>query len=52
MGNELADGLGLLATIAIETVEHLDECPLSPLVIARIAGAHFPIPVKTEAYLV
>ena len=42
----------LLAGIAIEAVEHLLESPLCPVIIARFAGTHFPIPVEWEADLV
>ena len=38
--------------VVIIVVEHLDERPLRPLVIMRVAGAHLPAPVEAEAYLV
>ena len=50
--DQLADGLGFLATVAIERVEQLEEGPLGPFIIGRIRGAHFAVPVVTESDLV
>ena len=49
---EFGNGLGFLAGIAIEAVKHLLESPLRPLIVDRVASAHFPFPVETETYLV
>ena len=50
--NEFADGTSLLGVVAVIALEHLDEGPLRPFVITRIAGAHFAAPVEAEADLV
>ena len=50
--HQLADGLGLAATVAVVRVEHPLEGPLRPVVVARVAGAHLAVPVEREAYLV
>ena len=49
---QLADRLSLMTRIAIEAVEHLLESPLRPVVISRIAGTHFAVPVERETNLV
>lgn len=49
---ELLYRLCLLASVAVERVEHLLESPLCPFVIFRLAGAHLAVPVERESYLV
>ena len=49
---QLADRARLLFVAAVVTVEHFQESPLRPLVVPRIAGAHFAIPVERKADLV
>ena len=44
--------LSLLAFVAIERVEHLLECPLSPMIITRITSTNLTIPVEREANLI
>ena len=36
---------GLVGIEVIVAAEHLQERPLGPFVIGRVAGAHFPVPV-------
>ena len=50
--NQLGNRTSLLALVAIVRVKQLNERPLSPLVIFRIAGANLTVPVETEAYFV
>ena len=50
--HQLRNGACLLPVVAVVGVEHLDECPLRPLVIGGVAGAHLAAPVEREAYLV
>ena len=51
-GNQFADRLCLLATVAVERVKQLKECPLCPLVVAWLASAHLTVPVVAETDLV
>ena len=51
-GDELAYRAGLAGLRVIPAVEHLQESPLRPLVVGRVAGADFAVPVEREAYAV
>ena len=50
--DELGDGARLMGIVAVVVVVHLEERPLRPLVIGRVAGADFALPVEREADLV
>ncbi len=50
--HEFGNGEGLATLAAVEVVKHLLESPLRPVVILRVAGAHFAVPVERETYLV
>ena len=52
MLNEFANRLRLFALFAIEVVEHLFESPLRPMIVFRVAGTHFAVPVKRETNFV
>ena len=45
-------GTSLLFVVAIITIEHLYERPLSPFIIFGIASTYFAAPIITKAYLV
>ena len=47
-GDQLADRTGLAQTVVIIRIEHLQEGPLGPFVIFRIAGAELAVPVVGE----
>ena len=49
---QLPDRARLLPVAAIVAAEHFQEGPLRPLVVARVAGAHFAVPVERETDLV
>ena len=49
---ELADGHSLLQRVVVVVLEKLQEGPLRPLVVLRLAGTHLAVPIETEAYLV
>ena len=49
---QLGDGFCRCAGVAVEAVEHLLESPLRPMVVFRVAGADFAVPVEGETYLV
>ena len=42
----------LVGVEIIVGIKHLHECPLSPAVVFRIAGAYLAAPVERESYLV
>ena len=48
-GHQLLDGTGFPGLAVVPRAEHLQEGPLGPLVIVRIAGAEFTVPVEGEA---
>ena len=50
--NQFLDGTCLLFIVAVVAVEHLEECPLGPMVIFRFAGTDFAVPVERETYLI
>ena len=52
VGREVFDGLCCLAFVAIERIEHFGKGPLRPVVILRVAGAYFAVPVEAETNLV
>ena len=41
--------LRALQLVVVVALVELDECPLGPLVVLRVAGAHLAAPVETEA---
>ncbi|MPM52806.1 hypothetical protein SDC9_99569 [bioreactor metagenome] len=43
---------GFLLVVAIETVEHTNKSPLRPLVIFRVTGAYFAVPIERESYFI
>ena len=51
-GLELPDRAGLLPAVVVVVREHLEEGPLRPLVVGRVARAHLAVPVEREADLV
>ena len=44
-GHEILDRTGLALVVVIPTAEHLQECPLGPLVIPGITSADFTVPI-------
>src|SRR5688500_1423470 len=50
--NKAVDRLSLLVLPVVPAVEQLQEDPLGPLIIGRIAGAKFPAPVETETDII
>ena len=50
--NQFVDGTCLVELGVVVTLEHLQEGPLGPLVVAWLAGAHLAAPVVAESYLV
>ena len=52
VGLKVGYGHGAACAVAVVALEHADERPLRPLVVARVAGAHLAVPVVAEAYLV
>ena len=48
MLNKLFDWLCLLQRVVVVAVEHFLECPLGPVVVCGVAGAHFAVPVVAE----
>ena len=51
-GLELADGQRLAGRLVIIMLEQLQESPLRPLVVLRVAGTHLAVPVEREPNLV
>jgi len=49
---QLRDRAGLLTSVVVIAVEHLQKCPLRPFVIFGITRAHLTTPIETEADLV
>ena len=49
--NEFGDRFGFLCDIVVVMVEHLNECPLRPVVELRIAGLDRTAPIVAETYL-
>ena len=41
-----------LCIVVVVTVEHLDECPLCPVVVFSITCPYLAVPIKAETYLV
>ena len=52
LDNKLLDRASLLLHVVVVVREHLHECPLSPLVVLRIAGAHLAAPIERETDLI
>ena len=46
--HEFLDGPGLLQGVVVPASEHLQEGPLGPLVVVRVAGAELAVPVEGE----
>ena len=47
-----ADRHGLIGIFVVVGVEKLDECPLRPFIIARVAGTELAVPIVTETDLI
>ncbi len=52
MLDELLNRLSLLQLSVVVAFEHQLESPLRPVVVVRVASAHFAVPVETETNLV
>ena len=52
MSHQLLNGTCFVKLSVIITLEHLQECPLCPLVICGITGAHLTVPIITETDLI
>ena len=52
VGNQVLNGTCLVKSSIIVTLEHLQECPLGPLVVSGVTGFHFTVPIIAKSYLV
>ena len=50
--HQLVDRLSLLQVVVVVAFVHELESPLRPVIVVRVAGAHFAVPVEAETNLV